>query len=511
MKSKRDIINIILIINIFFMIQLVESQQLFDTKSSFESTSLLNSANMLSINGTRYNDSNSNGIMDGGEYGLAGTIIRLMQNGMEISITVTDERGHYVFNNLEPRQYTVVEEKVKGWNQTSPRGGSYNVTLTNASIHHLDFGDTGGITTIGLPTVMYFTPEQFQEARRIHESLPSANISLKILAQLEQPTAAGEHFSLLNYLTYVPSDRNQGSCGNCWVWGSTPLIEIDNAVNNNIYDTLSIQYFSSNYNGGAGCGFDCCGGTPSLVAAFYSGTKRAIPWSNNKAHPFADKNRCCSLACDPNGCNPGTTAVAASGITETPNYRLDYITSKNAVLSGADQQTAINNIKALLKQKKAVTFTFFQSSSAFDTYWSNQGETDVFTPQGALDCDIGSTNIWGHCVTCVGYDDTNPSNPYWIMLNSWGNPVNRPNGLFAVTMNLNYACGIFQFETFDINWAGAPIPIYRMWSGTNKDHFYTTDYNEYSTTAVNYGYTQEGILAYAYKTKPETVKMASTC
>jgi hypothetical protein len=40
----------------------------------------------------------------------------------------------------------------------------------------------------------------------------------------------------------------------------------------------------------------------------------------------------------------------------------------------------------------------------------------------------------------VGYDDTDPNNRYWIMLNSWGKNTLRPNGLFRVNMDMNYDC-----------------------------------------------------------------------
>ncbi|MBW2618559.1 MAG: hypothetical protein JRC92_06765, partial [Deltaproteobacteria bacterium] len=45
---------------------------------------------------------------------------------------------------------------------------------------------------------------------------------------------------------------------------------------------------------------------------------------------------------------------------------------------------------------------------------------------------------------CVGYDDTDPNNSYWIILNSWGTgPTgNRPNGLFRLSMNQNYGCTV---------------------------------------------------------------------
>ena len=47
------------------------------------------------------------------------------------------------------------------------------------------------------------------------------------------------------------------------------------------------------------------------------------------------------------------------------------------------------------------------------------------------------------------------------------------------------------------------VPVYRMWSPANKDHFYTTSYYEYTTTAVNFGYKQEGILVNMFSS-PQT-------
>ena len=40
------------------------------------------------------------------------------------------------------------------------------------------------------------------------------------------------------------------------------------------------------------------------------------------------------------------------------------------------------------------------------------------------------------------------------------------------------------------------IPIYRMYSPSQTDHFYTTSYYEYSTIAPTVGYIGEGILGY---------------
>ena len=77
----------------------------------------------------------------------------------------------------------------------------------------------------------------------------------------------------------------------------------------------------------------------------------------------------------------------------------------------------------------------------------------------------------GHAVLCVGYhDEEGTDNDYWIMLNSWGAPSRRPNGLFHVNMHMDYDCTIFfdgreyysfYFQKLDISFVTdeeAPLP-----------------------------------------------------
>jgi hypothetical protein len=59
----------------------------------------------------------------------------------------------------------------------------------------------------------------------------------------------------------------------------------------------------------------------------------------------------------------------------------------------------------------------------------------------------------------VGYNDTDPKKRYWIMLNSWGVTKGRPDGLFMVSMDLNYSCtypglgNAYYWMTLDANFA----------------------------------------------------------
>ena len=53
---------------------------------------------------------------------------------------------------------------------------------------------------------------------------------------------------------------------------------------------------------------------------------------------------------------------------------------------------------------------------------------------------------------CVGYNDDDPDNRYWLMLNSWGTASgNRPNGLFRLDMDMNYSCTHYDPYPYTFN------------------------------------------------------------
>ncbi|MFM6495784.1 MAG: SdrD B-like domain-containing protein, partial [Dolichospermum sp.] len=78
-----------------------------------------------SIQGSKWNDANANGIWDEGEKALAGWTIYIdsVTNGKldpwEIS-TVTNADGQYTFSNLGPGEYAILEVNQTGWIQTFP-------------------------------------------------------------------------------------------------------------------------------------------------------------------------------------------------------------------------------------------------------------------------------------------------------------------------------------------------------------------------------------------------------
>ena len=259
-------------------------------------------------------------------------------------------------------------------------------------------------------------------------------------------------FSLLGHLDYVASQRNQGSCGNCWAWAGTGVMEVTLDVENSVFDRLSVQYLNS-------CKTDswaCCGGNLGSFASWYNGEGHAIPWSNTNAS-FVDAGQ---------NCDTGSAQVSCGSIGTSPDYPIDFITDQTITTRGVAQATAIANIKNVLHQNRAIYFSYCLANNAdwnnFRTFWNTQSETVTWNP----DFSCGHSWVPGdggcHAVLLVGYNDNNSANPYWIMVNSWGTAGGgRPNGIFRLDMDMNYSCTYlygttsyysFGFQTLDMDY-----------------------------------------------------------
>jgi len=224
----------------------------------------------------------------------------------------------------------------------------------------------------------------------------------------------------LSLMTYSPWNagniyqRNQVSCGDCWVWANTAAAEIALSANNSITNRLSVQLFNSCWIGNDEK-HACCGGDPTEFAKFYNSTQQyMVPWLNSNAK-FADGF---VSTCD-------TTTITCSSIPTTPQYQVRSMTASKIATTQQSGGVPAANIKAILNNNQAVTYAMTLPNSAawaaFNDFWDNDDEATLFDPGAYSGITYGSGGGGGgHEMLIVGYDDTDPNNSYWIVLNSWG-------------------------------------------------------------------------------------------
>ena len=279
--------------------------------------------------------------------------------------------------------------------------------------------------------------------------------------------------SLLSHLNYTPSTRNQGACGDCWAWAGTACFAIALDVQEGIFDSLSVQHINSCYTSPAG--YACCGGWAEYVSSFFTNRGYCIPWSNTNAS-FLDGSR---------SCGSGSSAYSCGSLGTSPRYDIDSCSASYITTQGVTQATAIANIKNVLNQNKPVWFAFYAPNSAADTafmnFWNNNYEYQYLG--NFLDNEsCGQTYTadgWGHAILCYGYNDNDPDNSVWLMLNSWGGPTNRPNGLLAVDMDINYSCQHIDggYYYYNYYWASYDIDFDVTPASSTYRVFAHGDYN----------------------------------
>lgn len=198
--------------------------------------------------------------------------------------------------------------------------------------------DTDTVTYRG--AVMHPDRETLLQWEEEHKNAPLAHIDEGIKARLKRARDAGQPTSLtlMEYLPWNSGNmylRDQGNCGDCFVWASTGVMEIALIIQNGVKNRLSEQFYNSCSN------YDCSkGGWLGGVADWYSKWGYTIPWANTNA-AFVD-----------GGTGKGPSLMSCGSEGFLPNYSIQLFQVQSIAAGSTnynvDQDTSIANIKNIL-------------------------------------------------------------------------------------------------------------------------------------------------------------------
>lgn len=172
-----------------------------------------------SIQGSKWNDANANGIWDGGEQALAGWTIYIdsFTNGQldpwEIS-TVTNADGKYTFSNLGPGEYAILEVNQTGWIQTFPTT-PYALNLkVGEKLTGINFGNYFQLPKINLSpsnqTVVegLTTPQNASYTVTLSQA-SNQTVSVNYATANGTATAGSDYTATIGTLTFAPGVTTQ--------------------------------------------------------------------------------------------------------------------------------------------------------------------------------------------------------------------------------------------------------------------------------------------------------------
>ncbi|NCS15642.1 MAG: hemolysin [Microcystis aeruginosa G13-12] len=172
-----------------------------------------------SIEGSKWNDVNANGIWDKGEEALAGRTIYIdsVTNGQldpwEIS-TVTNADGQYTFSNLGPGEYAILEVNQTGWIQTFPTT-PYALNLkAGEKLTGINFGNYFQLPKINLSPNSQTIVEGLTSPQNVAytvtlSSVSTVPVSVNIATANGTATAGLDYTAINVSLTFAPGVTSQ--------------------------------------------------------------------------------------------------------------------------------------------------------------------------------------------------------------------------------------------------------------------------------------------------------------
>ncbi|PWR74611.1 PKD domain-containing protein [Methanospirillum stamsii] len=313
------------------------------------------------------------------------------------------------------------------------------------------------IPGVPIHPIMDISVKQAEEHHKKMVESPHAHTFLPASIQMIPEYKPKGSVNLLQYYAYNPEERDQGTCGNCWVWSGTASAAIQHGIKNSITDDLSVQLFNSYYqSGGTDTVGACCGGFMDVFADVYEKIGYFIPLTNKGAE-YYDRN--------------ATTCKSQKQLNEIDTNFSYPIKSINygAIDTTSSNSDAIINIKRMLDSGYPVDIAAYFTSeeyTAFNNFWSLYTEDYLFQWGGV---EANRTNSGGHEMLIIGYEDDTVL-PYWEILNSWGTADgNRTRGTFRMPQNIDYVNSYvniggeryaqFTFDVVDVEFENySPVP-----------------------------------------------------
>lgn len=242
-----------------------------------------------------------------------------------------------------------------------------------------------------------YTPGPNDGSLEDQEKAAKANLQAFAAVPSTALAAYPNSFDLRNVggSNFITSVKDQGGCGSCVAFGTVAAVEGTMRKQHN-NPNLAVDYSEAHL-------FYCHARSEGRTCA--NGW-----WPENALNKFRD------IGVADDACYPYT-----AGDQNCSNLCSDWQT-KATKISGWTRLTSLSEMKEWISTRGPLEacFTLYE---------------DFYAYTGGIYRHVSGEPVDGHCVCCVGYNDTEQ---YWIMKNSWGTTFGE-NGYFRIAYG---ECGI---------------------------------------------------------------------